>query len=81
MLFALIIHHKTPTIRVRPLKGSRAKYVPVLGSTPRIPNLSVEVPEGSVGTDVLAGTLSVAVHRCRYVIQILLLSACIVILL
>ena len=48
MLSALIIHHKTPPIRVRPLKGSRAKYVPVLGSTPSIPYLSVEVPNGSV---------------------------------
>ena len=48
MLFALFIHHKKLPNRVRPLKGSRSMYVPVRGSTPSIPNLSVEVPEGSM---------------------------------
>ena len=35
-LFVLIIYYKAPLIRVRPLKGPRAKYVPALGSTTRV---------------------------------------------
>ena len=48
VLFTFLIRHKIPIIRVWRLKRPRAEYVPVLGSTPSIPNQSVEVPKGSV---------------------------------
>jgi len=63
MVFAPLIHHKTPTIGVWPLKRLRAEYMPVLGSTPSIPNLSVEVPENSTDSIIPYSSIHPAQHK------------------
>ena len=50
VLFAFLIYHKIPIIRVRRLKRRRTGYVPVLWLTPSVDPRVGQVPEDSVSS-------------------------------